>query len=145
MGMKTWVRLPKDKWLAAWCGLADPIAPLVLALCGHPDVGSCWETWNEEKMKKLRFRTADGWPGCYMHPQEGRFMTVYVDDCKLAEPSSAVSNMWKRIAGLHELGGPDPSGREDRWPANGSWRQAFFADAAGLVVVIRTGWHDVVG
>eukprot|EP00971_Amphidinium_carterae_P210090 4167985-Amphidinium_carterae.1 len=38
-GIKTWVRLPKDQWPAAWRRLRDPVCPLVRALYGHPDAG----------------------------------------------------------------------------------------------------------
>lgn len=38
-------------------------------------------------------------------------------------------------------------GREDRWPASGSWRQALFLDHAGLdvrIVVMHALWHDAM-
>eukprot|EP00971_Amphidinium_carterae_P132052 2615742-Amphidinium_carterae.1 len=38
-GIKTWVRLPKDQWPAAWRRMRDPVCPLVRALYGHPDAG----------------------------------------------------------------------------------------------------------
>lgn len=40
---QTHVRLPRDKWPVAWSGLKHPVVPLLLALYGHPDVGSGWE------------------------------------------------------------------------------------------------------
>ena len=42
-GDPTWVRLPKDRWPAAWAKMHDPVCPLILALYGHPDSGGCWE------------------------------------------------------------------------------------------------------
>ncbi len=42
-GKPTWVRLPKDRWPAAWKGMRDPVCPLRLALYGHPDSGGYWE------------------------------------------------------------------------------------------------------
>lgn len=82
MGTRTWLRLPKEDWPNAWCGLTDPIAPLVLALFRHPDAGSCWEAWNDEQMKGIGFRTIDGWPGCYT-TRTMVCMTFYVGDFKL--------------------------------------------------------------
>lgn len=78
MGTNTWVRPPKREWPKAWCELREPVVPLVLAAYGHPGAGSRWEARNDEQMKGTGFRTLDGWPGCYTHPNDGLFMTVDV-------------------------------------------------------------------
>ena len=41
VGVPTWVRLPCDRWPAAWNKMHDPVVPLRLALYGHPDAGTC--------------------------------------------------------------------------------------------------------
>ena len=40
-GTVTWVSLPRDRWPDAWilAGYVKPVAPLRLALYGHPDAG----------------------------------------------------------------------------------------------------------
>ena len=43
-GEPTYVRLPPERWPAAWKGMKDPVCPLILALYGHPDAGGFWET-----------------------------------------------------------------------------------------------------
>ena len=36
-GIKTWTRLPKDRWPPGWKGMRGPVAPLRLVIYGHPD------------------------------------------------------------------------------------------------------------
>ena len=43
-GTTTWIRLPRDQWPKHWHGMKDPVCRLKLALYGHPDAGTCWET-----------------------------------------------------------------------------------------------------
>lgn len=47
----------------AWSGFKAPVVPLALAFYNHPDVGSCWDTWDGEKMHRTGFHAIDGWPG----------------------------------------------------------------------------------
>ena len=44
-GVRTWVRLPKNRWPKKWHEdkMVDPVCPLRLALYGHPDAGGHWE------------------------------------------------------------------------------------------------------
>ena len=62
MGTETWVRLPKDKRPAAWAKLRDPVCLLKRALYGHPDAGSCWEVFAEEKIRSVGFEPIPNWP-----------------------------------------------------------------------------------
>ena len=39
VGAKTWVRLPREEWPAAWENMHDPVCPLVLAFYRHADGG----------------------------------------------------------------------------------------------------------
>ncbi len=42
VGVPTWVRSPRDQLPASWSKTKDPFV-LHLALCGHPDAGTCLE------------------------------------------------------------------------------------------------------
>jgi hypothetical protein len=43
-GTATWCRLPRERWPAHWPkDIKDPVVPLKLALCGHPQAGAFWE------------------------------------------------------------------------------------------------------
>ena len=41
MGIRTWVRLPREGWPERWKAMRDPVCALRLALHGYPDSGSC--------------------------------------------------------------------------------------------------------
>lgn len=89
-------------------GVKAQAVPLVLALYGHPDAGSCWETWNYESMIMIGFLTIDGWPGCCMHPRERLFILVYVDEIKPPGPRGAVKRTQDRIAEVVAFEPPMP-------------------------------------
>lgn len=91
--------------------MKDHVVSLVLDLYARPDAGSCLEARNCEKMKGNGFCTTGGWPECYMHPCGGLIITVYVDDLKLAGPTSAVKSMWKRVAEVVSIEPPTCTGR----------------------------------
>lgn len=67
-------------------------------------------------MKGIGFRSIDSWPGCYTHPpNDGLFMTVYIDDFMLAGPAGAAKSMWKRAAEVVSIEPPTPM--EGIWAA----------------------------
>ena len=37
------------------------------------------------------------WPSCYRHPKLGLFLTIYVDDFKLAGPKKAHAEGWRLL------------------------------------------------
>ena len=72
-GTETWVRLPRDQWPQKWKdeGLVDPVCPLKLALYGHPDSGTDWETYSHEHVASVDFQPVEGWPCCFWHAHTG--------------------------------------------------------------------------
>ena len=83
-GTETWVRLPRDQWPKHWHSMKDPVCRLRLALYGHPDAGTCWEKHCEDRLKEVGFKPITNWPGCFVHKELQAFLTVYVDDFKVA-------------------------------------------------------------
>ena len=68
-GTKTWVRLPKDRWPAAWQGMKDPVCPLLLALYGHPDSGGYWEKHCNTHLGSVGFVPVPEWRSCFLPPE----------------------------------------------------------------------------
>ena len=98
VGVPTWVRLPRDRWPAAWTKMHDPVVPLRLALYGHPDAGTCWEKHCDAKLGEKGFSPVIGWPGCYADSSLAIFLTVYVDDFfKMSGREADVAKTWKLI------------------------------------------------
>ena len=60
--VKTWVRLPRERWPKEWAGMSDPVCPLEMALYGHPEAGGHWEAHLESKIIPEGFvRVECGW------------------------------------------------------------------------------------
>ena len=93
-----WIRLPRHKWPKSLSGIAGPVVPLERNLYGHPLVGLlwrdtlrrfCWDLY----VKKYRIANA-----YFVHRKQGLFLSVYVDDIKMAGRTEYGSN-------VEELGG----------------------------------------
>ena len=66
-GTETWVRLPRNRWPKSWSGMKGPVAPLRLALYGHPDSGGIWEQRCTKELTKVGFVAVlpDIWPSVF--------------------------------------------------------------------------------
>ena len=71
----------------------DPVVPLERNLYGHPLAGLLWERQFEKILLEY------GWekvPECsFAHRERGLFLSVYVDDTKLAGKKQNIDAMWK--------------------------------------------------
>ena len=102
---ETWVLLPETQWKPEWKAavaagtMVKPVVRLTRALYGHPDAGSMWERYCHKHLVTQGFVSLSdrGWPGCYHHPRLSLFLTVYVDDFKLAGPRVSLAAGWKLI------------------------------------------------
>ncbi len=88
--------------------MRDPVCPLVLALYGHPDAGTCWEKHCDAKLREAGFVPILNWAGCYRHSTFRAVLSVYVDDFKLACHSEDEKKMWKLLQSKIKLEDPAP-------------------------------------
>ena len=79
------IRLPRHNWPKSWSSMEDPVVPLERNLYGHPLAGLSWERQFEKKTFEVRL--GEGF-------QLG-FLSVYVDDIKLAGKKQNLDPMWK--------------------------------------------------
>ena len=102
-GTETWVRLPRNRWPKSWSGMKDPVAPLRLALYGHPDSGGIWEQHCTKELTKAGFVAVlpDIWPSVFHHPKLDLLLVIYVDDFKMAGPEKNMDKGWKLLWGFH--------------------------------------------
>ena len=110
-GTTTWIRLLHDQWPKHWHGMKDPVCRLRLALYGHPDAGTCWEKHCEERLATAGLRPVPNWSGCFVHQSLHAFLTVYVDDFKLACAERHADAVWKAIKAQLQLEPPTPLDR----------------------------------
>ena len=79
-----WIRLPKHKWPKSWSSMEDPVVPLERNLYGHPLAGLLWERQFENILLKHGWEKIPNWDCLFVHREKGFFLSVYVDDIKLA-------------------------------------------------------------
>ena len=101
-----WIRLPRHKWPKSWSSMEDPVVPLERNLHGHPLAGLLWE-------RQFETSPIETWLGensklgmLFVHREKRLFLSVYVDDTKLAGKKQNLDPMWKLLNKEVDLGEP---------------------------------------
>ena len=101
-----WIRLPRHKWPKSWSGMEDPVVPLERNLYGHPLAGLLWERQFEKILLKHGWEKIPNWECLFVHREKGLFLSVYVDDIKLAGKKQNLDPMRKVLNKEVDLGEP---------------------------------------
>ena len=101
-----WIRLPRHKWPKSMSSIEDPIVPLERNLYGHPLAGPLWERQFEKISLKHGWEKVPIWECLFVHRQKGLFLSVCVDDIKLAGKKQNINLMWKLLIKEVVLGEP---------------------------------------
>ena len=101
-----WIRLPRHKWPKSWSSMEDPVVPLERNLYGHPLAGLLWERQFEKVLLKHGWEKIPNWECLFVHREKGLFLSVYVDDIKLAGKKHNIDPMWKVLNKEVDLGEP---------------------------------------
>ena len=104
-----WIRLPRHKWLKSWSSMEDSVVPLERNLYGHPLAGLLWEGQFEKIPLKHGWEKVSNWECLFVHREKGLFLSVYVDDIKLAGKKQNLDPMWKVLNKEVDLGEPTSS------------------------------------
>ena len=64
--------------------MEDPVVPFERNLYGHPLEGLLWERQVEKILLKHGWEKIPNWECLFVHREKGLFLSVYVDDIKLA-------------------------------------------------------------
>ena len=92
-----WIRLQRHKWPKSWSSMEDPVVPLERNLYGnHPLAGLLWERQFAKILLKYGWEVPN-WECLFVHRQKGLFLSVYVDDPKLAVKKQNLDPMWKLL------------------------------------------------
>ena len=75
--------------------MEDPVVPLERNLHGHPLAGLLWERQFEKVLLKHGWEKIPSWECLFVHREKGLFLSVYVDDIKLAGKKQNIDPMWK--------------------------------------------------
>ena len=98
--VETWVSLPPSRRPDSWKGIENPVCILNRNLYGHPLAGLYWELFCHDIITKQGFEKVKGWECMFTHPTKQLFLSVYVDDFKLAGPKDELPKMWKQLKDL---------------------------------------------
>ena len=86
--------------------MEDPVVPLERNLYGHPLAGLLWERQFEKVLLKHGWEKIPNWECLFVHRDKGLFLSVYVDDIKLAGKKQNLDPMWKVLNKEVDLGEP---------------------------------------
>ena len=87
--------LLKHKWPKSWSSMEDPVVPLERNLYGHPLAGLLWERQFEKVLLKYGWEKVLNWECFFVNRARGLFLSVYVDDIKLAGKTENIEPNWK--------------------------------------------------
>ena len=86
--------------------MEDPVVPLERNLYGHPLAGLLWERQFEKVLLKHGRENIPNWECLFVHREKGLFLSLYVDDIKLAGKKQSLDPMWKVLNKEVDLGEP---------------------------------------
>ena len=86
--------------------MEDPVVPLERNLYGHPLARLLWEKQFEKVLLKHGWEKIPNWECLFVHREKGLFLSVYVDDFKLAGKKHNIDPMWKVLNKEVDLGKP---------------------------------------
>ena len=92
-----WVRLPRNKWPTSWHNIEAPVVPLERNLYGRTLAGLVWKRQFEKVLLENGWRKVPTWECLFVRRQHGLFLSVYVDDIKMAGRKRNLEPMWKRL------------------------------------------------
>ena len=80
--------------------------PLERNLYGHPLAGLLWKRQFQKILSKYGWEKVPNWECSFVHRDKGLFLTVSVDDIKLAGKKHNINPMWKVLSKEVDLGEP---------------------------------------
>ena len=85
-----WIRLP-------WEYIEDPVVHLERNLYGHPLAGLLWERQFEKAVMELGWKKVPKWECLFLHRKQKLFLSVYVDDIRMAGKKLNLAPMRKKL------------------------------------------------
>ena len=96
--VETWVSLPFNRRPKHWDSIDQPVCLLKLNLYGHPLAGLLWEKHCQKAIFRAGFERIPGWECLFVHRAKGLFLSIYVDDFKMAGRKENIKPMWDLLS-----------------------------------------------
>ena len=81
---ETWISLPRERRPKSWDNIENPVCPLLRNLYGHPLAGLIWEKHCQKSILAAGLQKVQGWECLFYHPENKLYLSVYVDDFRIA-------------------------------------------------------------
>ena len=88
--------------------MEDPFVPLEPNLYDHLLAGLLWEWQFEKVLLEHGWEKVPNWECSFVNREKGLFLSVYVDDIKLAGKKQNINPMWKALNNEVGFGEPTP-------------------------------------
>ena len=135
----SWIRLPRHKWPKSCSSIEDRVVLLERNLYGHPLAGLLCERQCEKILLKYGWEKVSNWECLFVHREKGLFLSVYVDELKLAEKKQA-KILWTMTE-------PCSNREFPRWELKNFHSLRIFVFHQGLMIWLvmqRNVWNDIV-
>ena len=109
-GPLTWITIPKEYKPASWhkMVISSQLFHCYAILYGHPLAGLYWERHCQGALFPIGFEKVKGWECLYVHRQDRLYLSVYVNDFKMAGRKSSLKPMWEKIKRVLDIDPPVP-------------------------------------
>ena len=86
-----------QKWPKSWEKIEEPVVPLDRNLYGHPLARLLWKRQFEQALSERGWEKIPNWERMFVHRKQGLFLSVYVDDMRIAGKKQNLAPMWKTL------------------------------------------------
>ena len=143
--VETWIKLPRRHRPDWWDKFEDPVCLLERNLYGHPLAGLLWEKHSNRILMDLGWEAVQGWECLFVHRKEKLFLSVYVDDYKMAGDKKNMAAMWERMKAKIKLGDTVPFHESTYLGCQQENVTVSDADLAEKAKVYRDVWNAKAG
>ena len=106
---QTFVQLPYELLPSHARQVAEPCAPRVRSLYGHPLASASWQNYLARILsEEFQGHEMDQLPSCYFFPKLQLALSVYVDDLTLSGPVANHTTFWNALRKRVQLEDPAP-------------------------------------
>ena len=109
--VETWITLPKNRRPKSWDKYDEPVCLLKRNLYGHPLAGLFWEKHAHKAIVSEGFEKCKGWECLYVHKKQQLFLSIYVDDFKMAGNQGNLVNQ----VTIHQPGSSNNQEMDNSW------------------------------
>ena len=92
-----WIRPPKHKWPKSWSSMEDPVVPLERKFVRSSSGRTLGERQFEKVLLEHGWEEALNWECLFVNRTRGLFLSVYVDDIKMAGKTENLGPTWKML------------------------------------------------